>query len=137
MLHFERFLDKQENVEEIIDIIKLEIENIESDCCVYSKEADEIFDRYDKFSQETETEAHGKTGAFCMKYINLMHIYHNFTRSGRTGDFDVYIVCLPEIINLFFAFNQVNYAQWLVKYCDALIKLPHMHAEVYKDFKNR
>ena len=92
MLHFERFLDKQENVEEIIDIIKLEIEIIESDCCVYSKEADEIFDRYDKFSQETENEAHGKTGAFCMKYINLMHIYHNFTRSGRTGDFDVYIV---------------------------------------------
>ena len=40
VLHFERFLDKQEDVEEIIDIINLEITNIETDCRVYSKEAD-------------------------------------------------------------------------------------------------
>ena len=71
-----------------------------------------------------------------MKYINLMHIYHNFTRSVRTGDFELYIACFPEITNLFFAFNHVNYVRWLVKYYNTLIKLPHMHAEVYKDFKN-
>ena len=40
VLHFERFLDKEEDVEEIIDIINLEITNIETDCRVYSKEAD-------------------------------------------------------------------------------------------------
>ena len=71
-----------------------------------------------------------------MKYINLMHIYHNFTHNVRTGDFELYIACLPEITNLFFTFNHVNYAQWLVKYYDTFIKFPHTHAEVYKDFKN-
>ena len=62
-----------------------------------------------------------KTRAFWMKYINPMPIYNNFTRSVR---------------NLFFAFNHVNYARWLVKYYDAIIKLPYKHVEVYKDFKN-
>ena len=102
VLHFERFLDTQKDVEEIIDLVKLEIKNIETDCSVYSKEADEILDRYDKFCQETENEAHGKNGAFWMKYINFMHIHHNFTGSVRTGNFDLYILCLPERTNLFF-----------------------------------
>ena len=141
MLHFERFSDKQDDVEEIIDIIKLTIniidnnrlnkhKNIETDCSVYSKEADEILDRYDKFCQETENEAHGKTGPFWMKYINLMHIYHKFIHNVRTGDFEVYPACLPEITNLLFAVNHVNYVRWHVKHYDALMKPPHTHAEV-------
>ena len=77
-----------------------------------------------------------KTRAFWMKYINPMPIYNNFTRSFRTGDFELYIACLPKITNLFLAFNHVNYARWLVKYYDAIIKLPYKHVEVYKDFKN-
>ena len=58
-----------------------------------------------------------------MKYINLTHIYHNLTHCIRTGDFELYIACLPEIANLFFAFNHINYY-------DALIKLPDTHAKV-------
>ena len=129
-LHFERFLDTQEGIEKIIDIIKLEIKNRKTNCSVYSKEEDEVLDRYDKFCQEIENDVNGKTGAFWMKYINFTHIYHNFARSVRTGDFELYIACLPELTNFFFAFNHVNYARWLVKYCDALIKLPDTHAEV-------
>ena len=59
VLHFERFSDKEEAVEEIIDLVKLKIniinnnrhnkhKNIETDCSVHSKEAGEILDRYDK-----------------------------------------------------------------------------------------
>ena len=54
VLHFGRFLDAQEDIEEIVEIIKLEIKIIETHCSVYSKEADKILDRYDKFCQETE-----------------------------------------------------------------------------------
>ena len=86
--------------------------------------------------RETENESYGKTGAFWMKYINLMHIYHNFTRSAGTGDSELYIACLPEITNLFFAFNHVNYARWPVKYYGTLMKPHHTHAEVYKEFRN-
>ena len=80
VLHFERFSDKEEAVEEIIDLVKLKIniinnnrhnkhKNIETDCSVHSKEAGEILDRYDK--------------------------WHN--RYVRSGDFEVYIACFPEI----------------------------------------
>ena len=65
-----------------------------------------------------------------MKYINLMHIYHKFTHNVRTGDFEVHLSCLPEITNLFFAVNHVNYARWHVKHYNTLMKLLHKHAEV-------
>ena len=119
VLHFERFLDKQEDVEEIIDIIKPEIKNIETDCCVYSKEADEILDRYGKFCQETENEAHGKTGASWMNilYISIITLH---VVSGLVI-LSCKFVCLPEITNFFFAFNHVNYARWLVNYYDTFL----------------
>ena len=66
----------------------------------------------------------------------MIHIYHNFTRNVRTGDLDLYISCLPEITNIFFAMNHLSYAKWLLKYYDSLIKLSDTHPEVYSDFKN-
>ena len=65
-----------------------------------------------------------------------MHTYQNFSYTVRSGHFELYITCLLEITNLVFALNHVNYAQWLVKYYDNLIKFSHTHAEVYKDFEN-
>ena len=56
--------------------------------------------------------------------MHLIHLYHNFTRSVRTGDLDLYISCLPEITNIFFAMNHLNCVRWLVKYNGSLIKFP-------------
>ena len=33
--------------------------------------------------------------------------------------------------------NHLNYARWLVKYYDSLIKLLDTHPEVYSEFQNR
>ena len=119
MLHFERFLDKQEDAEKIIDIIVLQIKYIETDCSVFSKEANEILDRYDKFCQETENEAHGKTGASWMNilYISIITLH---VVSGLMI-LSCKFACLPEITNFFFAFNHVNYARWLVNYYDTFL----------------
>ena len=75
VFHFERFVDNQEDVGEIIDIIKPQIRDIETDCCLFFKEADKILDRCGEFCQETQNEGHRKTGTFWMKYIKLLHIY--------------------------------------------------------------
>ena len=37
--------------------------------------------------------------------------------------------------NYFFALNQPNYARWLVKYHDNLLKAPETHPELYEEFK--
>ena len=65
-----------------------------------------------------------------------MHIYNNYTRSVKTGNFYLYIECLPEITNLFYQLTYANYSRWLVKNYNALIKIPHTHSKVHKDFKN-
>ena len=70
-----------------------------------------------------------------MQYINLIHLYHDFTRSIRNGDLHLYISCFPKLTNYFFALNHPNYARWCVKYYDSLIKLPETHPDVYNDFK--
>ena len=49
---------------------------------------------------------------------------------------ELFIFCLPQLTNLFFALNHPNYAKWLVKFCDAMPKLDKTHPEVYDDFKN-
>ena len=81
VLRFERLLEKPDDVEDIKDILKLQIKDIETDCSAFFEENDETLDRYDKFCQETEIKVHGKTGTFRMKYIRLMHIYHILTCS--------------------------------------------------------
>ena len=97
----------------------------------------EILDKYCTFNQDTEKGVYGKTAKFWIQYVYFIHLYHNFTRSVRTGDLDLHISCLPEITNIFFAMNHLNYARWLVKYYDSSIELPDTHPEVYSDFQNR
>ena len=62
-------------------------------------------------------------------YINYMYLYHNFTQSIRMGDLETFISCLPKITNIFFAVNHPNYARWLVKYYDSVLKLNETNPE--------
>ena len=78
---------------------------------------------------------HGKTAQFWVGYINLIHLYHEFIRSIREGDFELYVYCLPRIANMFFTFNQPNYARWTVRYHDNLLKLEETHPAVFQNFK--
>ena len=50
-------------------------------------------------------------------------------------DLEVFISCLPKLTNIFFALNHPNYARWLVKYYDSILKLNETHSEVYNEFK--
>lgn len=71
-----------------------------------------------------------------MGYIQMIHLYHEFSRSIREGDFKLYIHCLPKIANYFFTFNHVNYSRWLVRFHDNLLKLYETHPEIYEEFQN-
>ena len=79
----------------------------------------------------------GKTADHWINYVNMIHLHHEFSRSIRTRDLDLFISGLPKITSYFFIFNQPNYARWTVKYHDNLLKLPETHPEVYLEFKNK
>ena len=63
----------------------------------------------------------------------MLHLYHEFIRSIPLRDLELYIYCLPRITN--FTFNHPNYARWLVRYHDNLLKLSETHKDVYDEFK--
>ena len=138
VLHFEAFLGSIENTAELVEVVRYGTTKIEDETSVdfrYSKEMEEIFSNYHIYCKKTENGIHGKTPQFWMQYINLIHFYHDFTRSIRNGDLHLYISCFPKLPNCFFALNHPNYAIWCVKYYDSLIKLPETHPDVYNDFK--
>ena len=86
---------------------------------------------------ETSDGKRGKTANYWINYVNMIHLYHEFSRSIRTGDLDLSISSLPKMTNYFFAFNELHYDRWTRKYHDNLLKLPETHSEVYLEFKNK
>ena len=73
---------------------------------------------------------HGKTAQFWMKYVEIIDLYHDFSRGVRTGGFNTYVSPIPKITNYFFALNQPNQPRWLVKYHSNLLVAPH-HTQRY------
>lgn len=104
--------------------------------CNLSREGNNLLIKYHAFVEDTKNGHHGLTAKYWMGYIEMMHLYHEFARSFRTGDLDLYIYCLPRLASYFFTFNHHNYARWLVIYHDNLLKLKETHPEVYNDFQN-
>ena len=82
----------------------------------------EIFKKYEKYQKKTENGIHGKTAQYWFGYVRMVQLYP-FIRSIRTGDLELYIFCLKRLSNYFFTFNHPNYARWLVRYHDNLLKL--------------
>ena len=96
---------------------------------------EEVFSGFYKFFQDTKEGKLGKITQFWTSYINVMHLYHDFTRSIRMGDLEVFISCLPKLTNIFYALYHPSYARWLVKYYDSILKLHATHPEVYNEFQ--
>ena len=137
-VHYEEFFS-QGNREELVagvrkDLVKMKLEKCSSEQ-VFSKEVDDVLYVYKCFCGATAEGKHGKTAQFWILYVNWIHLYHDFIRSIRIGDLELYISCFPKIIDLFFAMNHPNYASWAVRYYENLINLPKTHPEVFDDFE--
>ena len=47
-----------------------------------------ILSDYKNYWNESLSGMHGKTAQFWMKYVEVIHLYHDFSRSAHTGDFN-------------------------------------------------
>ena len=55
---------------------------------------------------------HGKTAQFWVKSVQMIHLYHDFSRSVRNGDFNTYFSSIPQITILLPWTNQIMLACW-------------------------
>ena len=101
-----------------------------------SEHNNELIKKYKEFAQETRDGNHGKTAQYWMGSVDMLHLYHEFSRSIRTEDLDLYIYCLQQMTALFFTFNHQNYSRWLTVYHDKLLKLKNSHCDIYEGLKN-
>ena len=101
-----------------------------------AEDTNELIKKYDEFAQETRNGNHGKMAQYWMGYANMLHLSHEFSRSIRTGDLDLYIYYLQRMTALFFTFNHQNYSRWHTVYHEKLLKLKNSHTKIYEEFKN-
>ena len=137
-LHFESFLDTlgDERNDELIRL-KQDIGKLKESGAPLSRESIELLEKYKSYAQDTSQSVHGQTPQYWQNYIDMNHTYHDFSRSIREGDFELYKHCLVKMTNMFFAMNQPNYARWTVKFHDNLLKLEESHPEIYFEFKEK
>ena len=102
---------------------------------VNSKELREIINSYKLFKRETITGEQGSTVQYWLRYVDMVNLYRQFSRSIQTGDLSLYIHCLPKIGDYFFAFNHPNYARWIVKFHKNLLELETSHPDLHEEFK--
>lgn len=100
-----------------------------------NEEISDILIKYLRYKEDTKNGKFGKTAQYYMMYIDFIHYYLMLTRSIRMGDFELYKYVIPKISNVFFIFNQINYARWLQKYYDNLLQIEQTHPDLADDFK--
>lgn len=137
VLHFRSFLQiknttlTDDMIQEVQRLQKCKLSSFQ----VENEDLHELINEYAIYKQQTLNGDFGKTPQFYLIYINLIHHYLNLSRSIRIGDFELFKSVLPKITNLFFICNQQNYARWLVKYYDNLLKVAETHPDLYEGFK--
>lgn len=122
ILHFQSFVNEK-NVK-IRDNVKKYLEDLKKNKSVTPAVLDNkvliLFEEYEKYKQQT---MNSKTAQYYIVYINLIDYYFMLNTNIRTGNFELFKYILPKITNLFFLFNRPNYARYLVKYHDNLLKI--------------
>lgn len=119
-LHFESFLKQEYTIDkETLKNLLFKIEISPSDESIVTKslpaEIVELFEKYRSYRKLTLERDDGATAKFCMIYVGMIDIYHNFSRAVKTSNADLYNHAFTEIIKLYHLFGHQNYARWRVK----------------------
>ena len=133
MLHFESFLLSIEKPSE--DVIH-QILTASGDLSTLSSPLKQLLEDYEKYCDASIDGKHGMTAKYWYTYIQYMHLYKEFSRVIRTGDFDLFLYTLPQIASIFFAFNHPNYARWLIQYHNKLLTVEDTHPTFRADLEN-
>ena len=119
----EKFISLEDDLSNLVDVDKKKF---------MAEHTNELTKKYEEFAQETRNGTYDKRAQYRMGYVNMLHLYHEFSRNIRTGDLDFYIYCLQRMTALFFTFNH----HWLTLYHSKLLKLKNSYPDIYEEFNN-
>ena len=134
-LHFQRFIDTETELS-TVDVRDLLADMSSEIPLSFSPTLQRLFEQYEKYRQDTLDGKHGPTAQFWIIYVYFMDLYHLMSRAFRTGDYQLYIHVIPEIISILFAFNHQNYARWLTRFHDNLLRMEDTHPGITEEFEN-
>lgn len=137
ILHFKSFLNTKNNfkIDEVKKFLQNFIEETSDNPTLKNSVLITLFDEYQDYKEKTLEGNHGKTPQYYMMYVKFIDYYLMLNFSIRTGDFDMFLYILPELAKFFFIFNQQNYARYLIKYHDNLLKVNDTHPGLREDFE--
>ena len=92
-----------------------------------------LLGKYEEYVEDTMNGVHGCTAQYFMIYVKLIDRHFVLQASVRRRNYDMYLYILPRIRNLFFAFNQQNYARWLTRYHDNFLQVSQTHLLEIRD----
>ena len=79
----------------------------------------------DKLKEHLSTKS--RTSKLWMQYMEYVGIMRQFVRAARSGDWNLNLISLQKMINLFAATGHINYAKSARLYLQLMIDLPKTH----------
>ena len=137
MLHFQSFLKTNgavpENLQRMLHTLNSAagMENLESTPTYIT-----LMDEYEHFTNKTRSGCHGATARYWILYIDLVHIFLQFSRACRTSDLELFTYSLEKMCYVFLVTNRHNYAHYMVRYLLNLINIEDSHPGLRQVLEN-
>ena len=116
-----------------LEQLKLELNQEEFERALSSREFREFGEQFHVYVQGMK-EKGSNLGRFWFSYLELCELMFNLIFASRTGDWQLYLSCIEEVIPWAFAYYRQNYARYLIPFLDDMRHLSLRMPEVYTAF---
>ena len=119
------------------EVEKLYDSLVEKEVALESAFSKDIFERIDSFMKKaTDSLKHHRTAQLWMTYMRMVDIMRNFIKSERTGDWNLHVQTLHDMLPYLAAAGHNLYTKSMHIYLQQLTHLPVKHPEVQQHFEN-
>jgi hypothetical protein len=124
---------KSEQVQKILELYKC-VTNKEIDISDAAESSDLLsLEKLLKVYKETLAEK-SRTAKLWLQYIEYVEILKLFIRAERTGNWNMHLVSVGKMLNLFAATGHINYAKSSRLYLQQMLELPTNYPRLYNCF---
>ena len=97
---------------------------------------EDLFNLFEEFEIQIKDGTFGPMAVMWQSYLDLAQIVLDFTKSNRSGDWDLHLQSSEKMLAWFHAYDRHNYARHFTYYWTDQQKLCEKHPTIYEEFKN-